>query len=469
MTPEPFRARLYPRDALLGRLDGAKASSPLPVNPRRVLHLFLVLLVAGGVSLLFLLGPAGGKRQPTSPQLSFSQRLRLGNDIAREHDGESVAVAAIDTEPTPEATAIASDDEIITIAAVDIQPWTEAAPVDSADESIATAAADIQPMPEAPLDGSADGSAAVDIDPMAEAVPVVLHEDGLSMSTVSTASTVGGVLAEKGIVVGSGDYLAPSAGSLVTAGTHIYVYHARELVLSVGGDTRTIHSRKASVAEVLDEAEVSLGPFDQVEPALDAPVEDGLTIRVVQVREELETVEEVIPLSVVYEDDPTMDMGQYLVLDWGADGLIQREYRVVYEDGLEIERELLSEWEQEPREQIIAQGTKPVNFVETAQGPLRYAYSLEMYATWYRPASCGRSADNPWYGMAATGVPVHRGIVAVDPNVIPLGSRVYVPGYGEALAADTGSAVIGNIIDLGFADHEVPDWHSGWVTVYILE
>jgi 3D (Asp-Asp-Asp) domain-containing protein len=59
--------------------------------------------------------------------------------------------------------------------------------------------------------------------------------------------------------------------------------------------------------------------------------------------------------------------------------------------------------------------------------------------------------------------------VAVDPNVIPLGTRLYIPGYGEALAADTGSAVIGNIIDLGFADYEVPDWHTRWVTVYILE
>ena len=110
-----------------------------------------------------------------------------------------------------------------------------------------------------------------------------------------------------------------------------------------------------------------------------------------------------------------------------------------------------------------------MSFVETPQGPLRYGYSLEMYATWYNPASAGRSPDSPWYSITATGVQVQRGIVAVDPNVIPLGTRLYVPGYGEAIAADTGSAVIGNIIDLGFADHEVPDWYTGWVTVYILE
>jgi uncharacterized protein YabE (DUF348 family)/3D (Asp-Asp-Asp) domain-containing protein len=398
------------------------------VNPRRILHLLLVLLVAGGVALLFLVGPAGKRGRSSAPELTISQRLELdGHTVTNsDGDGESIAIAAVDIEPMSEAVAVSSDDEIITAAAVDIEP-------------------------------------------MGEPVPLVLHQDGLSVSTVSAAPTVGEVLAEEGVVVEPGDYLFPSSGSLVTAGTHIYIYRAREFFLSVGGDTTTFHSRKATVGEVLDEAGVSLGVLDRVEPALDTPVEEGLTIRVVQVREEFETVEEIIPLSVVYQDDPTMDMGRYLVLDWGADGVIQREYRVVYEDGQETERELLSEWEQPPSDQIVAQGTKPVNLVETPQGPLRYSYSLEMYATWYRPASCGKPADSPWYGLAATGVTVQRGIVAVDPNVIPLGTRLYIPGYGEALAADTGSAVIGNIIDLGFADYEVPDWHSGWVTVYILE
>jgi 3D (Asp-Asp-Asp) domain-containing protein len=198
-------------------------------------------------------------------------------------------------------------------------------------------------------------------------------------------------------------------------------------------------------------------------------VEDGLAIRVVRVQEESETVEEAIPCAVVYQDDPTMDMGQSMVLDSGADGVIQREYRVRYENGQEMQRELVSESQQPPRDQVIAQGTKPVNLVQTLEGPLRYNYSLEVYATWYNPASCGRSTGSPWYGVAATGVPVQRGIVAVDPSVIPLGTRLYIPGYGQAVAADTGSAVVGNIIDLGFADYELPDWHSGWVTVYVLE
>ena len=53
-------------------------------------------------------------------------------------------------------------------------------------------------------------------------------------------------------------------------------------------------------------------------------------------------------------------------------------------------------------------------------------------------------------GHTASGLPVGHGIVAVDPSVIPLGTRMFVPGYGEAVAADTGSAVRGALIDLWF-------------------
>jgi len=53
-------------------------------------------------------------------------------------------------------------------------------------------------------------------------------------------------------------------------------------------------------------------------------------------------------------------------------------------------------------------------------------------------------------GHTATGIPVAFGVVAVDPSVIPLGTRLTIPGYGEGVAADTGSAVRGADIDLWF-------------------
>jgi len=417
LLEEPFRAVLFPKDALPGRLEGIKIPRALSLNPRRILHLFLILLLAGGVSLLFLVGPPGGKRRSATPELAFAPSVKPDGMITDSSDDEKISIAAVGI------TAV-GDDGIVTIAD------------DGHDYMISIAADDDALLGQHLADRGAGRN-------HARAQTILVEDEGHTLVY--------------GFDVHSGD------------GDDVYIYHARELYLSVGGESTTIHTRKASVGEVLDEAGVSLGALDRVQPPLDVPVEEGLTIRVVRVQEELETVEEAIPRAIVYQDDPTMDMGRYLILQEGADGLSHHEYRVVYEDGQETERELLSEWEQPPSDQLIAQGTRPVNLVETPQGPLRYSYSLEMYATWYRPASCGRSPDSPWYGMAATGVHVSRGIVAVDPNVIPLGTRVYVPGYGQALAADTGSAVIGNIIDLGFADYEVPDWRTRWVTVYVLE
>jgi 3D (Asp-Asp-Asp) domain-containing protein len=71
-------------------------------------------------------------------------------------------------------------------------------------------------------------------------------------------------------------------------------------------------------------------------------------------------------------------------------------------------------------------------------------------------------------GTTATGIPVSWGVVAVDPSVIPLGTKMFVPGYGEGVAADTGSAVQGAMIDLWFPScAQALGWGSKTVTITI--
>jgi 3D (Asp-Asp-Asp) domain-containing protein/peptidoglycan hydrolase CwlO-like protein len=72
-------------------------------------------------------------------------------------------------------------------------------------------------------------------------------------------------------------------------------------------------------------------------------------------------------------------------------------------------------------------------------------------------------------GTTATGIPVAWGVIAVDPSVIPLGTRMFVPGYGEGVAADTGSAVKGNVIDLWFSScAQAIEWGRRTVTITLL-
>ena len=71
-------------------------------------------------------------------------------------------------------------------------------------------------------------------------------------------------------------------------------------------------------------------------------------------------------------------------------------------------------------------------------------------------------------GTTATGVPVSYGVVAVDPSVIPLGTKMYVPGYGNGVAADTGSAVKGKMIHVWFPTcAQAEAWGLKTVTITI--
>jgi 3D (Asp-Asp-Asp) domain-containing protein len=71
-------------------------------------------------------------------------------------------------------------------------------------------------------------------------------------------------------------------------------------------------------------------------------------------------------------------------------------------------------------------------------------------------------------GNTALGVPVRRGVVAVDPKLIPLGTKLHVPGYGPGLAADVGTAIKGRIIDLWFpSTAKARSWGRRTVTITI--
>lgn len=107
---------------------------------------------------------------------------------------------------------------------------------------------------------------------------------------------------------------------------------------------------------------------------------------------------------------------------------------------------------------------EPANVIETSEGYLNYSQAMDMEATAYLPT------DGSAEGITALGIPATYGVVAVDPDIIPLGSRVYIPGYGEALAADTGGAIYGYRIDLCMEDYyQAMDFGRRNVTVFVLK
>ena len=123
----------------------------------------------------------------------------------------------------------------------------------------------------------------------------------------------------------------------------------------------------------------------------------------------------------------------------------------------------------EPKKQIVAVGTKETVYtMTTSRGrEIRYTKVKQMVATAYYPGpeSCGKYAN----GYTATGKKAGFGVVAVDKRVIPLGTRLYIEGYGYAEAADVGSAIRGDRIDLCFDTYrEAKMFGKKTVKVYIL-
>ena len=172
-----------------------------------------------------------------------------------------------------------------------------------------------------------------------------------------------------------------------------------------------------------------------------------------------------------------MDVGTERVAKPGEEGVRERQFKVVIEDGKEIGRKLLKDAiVLTPINMIMEYGT--VLNHKTARGDtIRYKKVLDMRATAYTASfkDTGKHPGDSGFGITSTGIHAKKGVIAVDPKVIPLGTRVYVevagstPDYGFAVAADTGGAIRDNKIDLYFDDQSFVDrWGVKRVKVYVL-
>ena len=188
-----------------------------------------------------------------------------------------------------------------------------------------------------------------------------------------------------------------------------------------------------------------------------------------------------VPYKTVKKENPELEKGKTKVLVSGKAGLEEKTYKIVYQDGKEVSSKLVEKKVvNKPVNKVVAEGTKNTRVVLTSRGDsARYKRCIEMRATAYDASyeSTGKRPGHPEYGITATGIRAKRGVVAVDPRVIPLGSRLYiesmqngVTSYGYAIAGDTGGAIKGNKIDLFFETaREVNNWGVRKVKVYVLE
>ena len=300
-------------------------------------------------------------------------------------------------------------------------------------------------------------------------VPVVLEEGAVQTSLYTQAKTVGEVLLENDIQLYRADRVFPDAATPVQSGLHIRLERSIPVTVRVDGHTLRTRTHRDRAGELLADLGMILSGQDYTIPALDASLDDGTEIRVVRVSESVIVEQSPIPFDTIWRPDPDMELDHQGLTQEGKPGVLERRIRLRYEDGQIVDRRVEGESVVlPPTHRVMGYGTKVVvRQLQTPSGMVEYWRSFKMLATSYSASTAGVSPSSPHYGYTATGLKMRDGIVAVDPNYIKLRTQVYVPGYGVGLAADTGGAIKGKRIDLGYSDANLQLWYS-WVDVYLL-
>lgn len=303
------------------------------------------------------------------------------------------------------------------------------------------------------------------------AVALHVHDDGVDLELRSTAATLGEALEQGGLRLYRADRVYPPLDTPLGAGMHLYIERACPVQITADGRTFITRTHAQTVAQVLQEEGLELGPLDRVAPPLTATLYPDLSIHIVRVTTLDLTEQSPIPYQHRQEADPSMELDQYY-LQPGKEGIRETVTRVTYEDGREVGREFLGERiAQAPVDQVLYYGTKIViRTLETPYGTIQYWRKFRVLATHYYPATCDKTPDHPEYGITYTGKRATRGIIAVDPRVIPLHTRMYVPGYGLGQAEDIGGKIKGRHIDVCFDDADMGKglWDTRYVDVYLL-
>jgi len=256
----------------------------------------------------------------------------------------------------------------------------------------------------------------------------------------------------------------------------LYLKRATPVRLQYDKMNYRVMTFEKTVRNLLEKENVILNEKDKlIGPGLDEHLDSDEVIKIVRVNEK-EKVEDVeVPFKVVKKENGNIEYGVNVTRQQGVKGIKKVKFKEIYEDEkvvskIAIEEEIV----QEPVNEVIEYGTKKV----TARGlDLDFRSSVIMTATGYTSSyrDTGKRPGEAGFGITSSGMRARRGLVAVDPRVIPIGTRLYIEGiggtrsYGYAIAADTGGAIKGNKIDLYFeSSYEAYNWGVRKVKVYIL-
>lgn len=309
----------------------------------------------------------------------------------------------------------------------------------------------------------------------AKDITISIDEEKREVTTY--ADTVEELLKLEDIVLDKDAYINVPLDTKLENNMNIIIKTPKPYILALGDRKGEVKSVHVKVQDILKDLNVELGEKDYTYPSLDEEAIPGTEIEVIKVEEVVEEFEESIPHEKMVKKTDRLDIGVEKDIQEGKDGLKNIKVKKVFENGKLVSEKIIGEEiVKEPIPKITEKGTR--NTIASSRGNIRYRKTITMTATAYDLSykSTGKRPGDRYYGITASGTKARPGVVAVDPRVIPLGTRLYVESldstkdYGFCIAEDTGGAIKGNKIDLFFnTAREVRNFGRRKVKVYILD
>lgn len=277
--------------------------------------------------------------------------------------------------------------------------------------------------------------------------------DGKVSACETTSYTVEELLEEQNIELVKEDSITPKVDQTLTDGTKVEITRAVPFTVQADGESKSLKALPQTVAGALDQYHISVGEKDKVVPALSEQLTAGTEIVINRITTQTQEVMEPVDYKTKTEDDNDLPAGTTKVVKKGKKGQDKVTYEVTYSDGQEIDRqELERERVKKPVAKVVAKSTR--GMIHGAEYVKKFTVKAYSYTGG---------------GRTASGTRARVGEIAVDPRVIPLGTSVYVEGYGFAKAEDTGGNIKGNTIDVyKNSEGACLNWGVRHVTIYIL-
>lgn len=308
-------------------------------------------------------------------------------------------------------------------------------------------------------------------------IPVTVTANGQTRTILTKAQTVQELLISNGIALTEGDVMDYEPSSALLPNMEVTVTSSFPVAVASGGEVSVLQMREGSVGAALALAGITYDFDDELTALPFADVEPGMLIRHIDVKAEYVTVDEVLEYDEEIIKDEDIYIGNDKIVTEGENGEKRTVRRIVYRDGVLSSREIMN--------QIILK--KAVDEVKIVGTKIRYQTSLTGDTRVWKPKPTKDQIKETMVAVeitaythtgnrTATGRHPRVGYVAVNPKIIPYGTKLYIPGYGYCTAQDTGAFRheddgAKNQIDLFMeTEKECKKWgRKRNVTIYIIK